>query len=119
MATLANLRLALKHYYDEYRALPTGDAKTILAALTATNSDGQNPRRIVFFEFREPRKRFGVWTTDPGDRASDRTATDGWGRVLLWTTDPAKPAIKIRSLGPNGRDDAGQPDDVVMTYAPN
>jgi hypothetical protein len=119
MATLANLRLALKHYYDEYRALPTGDGKTILAALTATNSDGQNPRRIVFFEFREPQKRFGVWTINPGDRASNGTVTDGWSRALIWTADPTKPAITIRSLGPNGRDDAGQPDDVAISYAPN
>ncbi len=119
MATLANLRMALKYYYDEYRALPTGDAKAIMAVLTATNTDGQNPRKIVFFEFHQPRKRFGVWTTDPGNRASDGAATDGWRRALIWTIDTAKPAIAIRSLGPNGRDDAGQPDDVTVSYAPN
>jgi hypothetical protein len=119
LATLANLRLALKHYHDEYRTLPTGDSRAILAALTATNSDGQNPRKIVFFEFRQPQKRFGVWTTDPGDRASNGTALDGWSRAFVWIADPTKPTITIRSLGPNGRDDTGQPDDVVLSYAPN
>jgi hypothetical protein len=96
--------------------LPTGDAKAILATLTATNTDGQNPRKIVFFEFEPPRKKLGIWKVDPKNRMSDGRAMDGWGRALLWTTDPANRTITIRSLGKNGQDDGGQPDDITVSY---
>ena len=118
--TLGRLKLALEHYYIEYATLPRGDQKAILGALTATSADGQNPRKIVFFEFRSPRARSHFWTSDaaPGDRGSGGLPIDGWGRGIICTVDSAGRQVTLRSLGRNGRDDAGQPDDIVFTYAP-
>ena len=118
--TLGNLRLAFERYYTEYATVPTGDTRAVMAALTGNSTDGQNPRKIVFFEFRAPRARSHFWSDDavPGDRGSDGLPIDGWGRSVILTLDPATMQATFRSLGRNGRDDAGHPDDVVFTYTP-
>jgi hypothetical protein len=112
--TLIALRMALRYYHEEYGSLPKGDSSAILAALTATSIDAQNPRRIVFFEFRPPRTRYYFWTVDRGDRHASGNAMDGWGRPLVWIIDPAGAEITVKSLGKNGKDDGGKPDDLVI-----
>jgi type II secretory pathway pseudopilin PulG len=119
MATLANLRMALEYYVREYGMLPTGGSQALLSALTGTSTDGQNPRKIVFFEFRPPRTRWYFWTVDPGDRDSTGALMDGWGRPFVWIIEPTGTRITVKSLGKNGQDDGGNPDDVTISYPPS
>ncbi|MHA3774881.1 hypothetical protein ACXR0O_25455 [Verrucomicrobiota bacterium sgz303538] len=118
--TLTNLKVAFERYYTEYRTLPAGDQRTIISALTATGAVEQNPRKVVFFEFRAPRPNSHFWTNDavPGDKGADGLPVDAWGRSIICTVDSAARQVTLRSLGRNGRDDAGQPDDIVITDSP-
>ncbi len=118
--TLGNLKLAFQRYYAEYATLPTGDFPTVLAALTGSGTDAQNPRKVVFFEFRTPRPRSRFWRDDavPGDRSPAGLPVDAWGQPIICTIDSASSQVTLRSFGRNGRDDAGQPDDIAFTYSP-
>lgn len=118
--TLGRLKQAFKGYHGEYNALPKGTPKAVVNALTGDNTDAQNHLKIVFFEFRKSRTRSRFWRADsvPGDMGSDGLPIDGWGQTIVFAIDPATTDVTFRSLGPNGRDDAGQQDDIVLTYAP-
>jgi hypothetical protein len=118
--TLLRLRQALHHYHVEYSKLPTGTPSTVIAALTGDNSNGLNPLKIVFFEFRAGRARSRFWRDDavPADRGPDGIPIDWWGRHIVLSIDPTGRQATLRSLGRNGRDDAGKPDDIVSTYEP-
>lgn len=113
--TLSNLKLAFDHYYKEYATLPTGDTPAIIAALTGNSTDAQNRLKIAFFEFRAARPRSRFWRDDavPSDRGQHGLPIDGWGHSIILVVDAVPKQVILRSLGRNGRDDAGQPDDIV------
>ncbi len=112
--TLNGLRMALQYFYKEYGSVPKGDSSAILAALIGTGSNDQNPRKIAFFEFHPPRKRYYFWTVDPGDRHTSGQVMDGWGRPIVWIINPEGTRITLKSLGSNGRDDGDKADDIVV-----
>ena len=38
---------------------------------------------------------------------------DAWGHSLFYTVDESRMTAVVRSMGPNGMDDAGREDDIV------
>ena len=118
--TFHRLGQAFVRYYAEYSNLPAGPFSAVMGALCGDNSNGLNPLKIVFFDFRAGRARSRFWRDDAilSDQGSDGIPLDGWGRRIILSVDSGTGRITLKSLGRNGRDDQGQADDMAFTYAP-
>ena len=103
---LMALSTALRSYWLEYEQFPKGDLRDLLAVLQAKNTDGQNPRKVLFFEFQSR------------DFDKDGNFVDGWGHPFLLTANGDRSKITVKSLGENGVDDQGKPDDIVVEIVP-
>ena len=103
---LAALSTALRYYWTEYEEFPKGDLRELLAVLQSKNTDGQNPRKILFLELRS------------GDLDRNGNLVDGWGHPFVLTTTDDRRKITVKSLGKNGVDDQGKPDDMVVEIVP-
>jgi hypothetical protein len=91
------LTLALASYQHETGALPQGDVRALVAALSTARPDHGGRR---YFDFDGPRLKDGV-------------ALDPFGRPYVYElVDPKR--ARIRSVGPNGHDDGGSGDDVAQ-----
>lgn len=50
-----------------------------------------------------------------GKYGSEKSLTDSWGNTFKFNLDTGEGEIKIKSFGPDGNDDSGNDDDIVMT----
>lgn len=108
---------ALKNYWGEYGRFPRGDPRMITAILRGENIEGQNPLRIVFLEG-QPRKTLLGMTTDPGSFDPENRLLDGYHRPFQFGIGAEGFPIVLRSLGKNGVDDHGEPDDFQTVILP-
>ena len=94
---------AFRLYWAEYGSLPSGDDVALMKVLMATNSDNQNPKRIVFI--------------DVSKRLFDAQGRylDPWRTPYRFVIDGEAHTIQVKSLGPNGIDDGANQDDVVAS----
>ena len=86
-----NLCLAMRAYFTEYGALPSGDSVAIIRTL-----QGSNPKKIPFIEL--PENQF-----DAQGEFLDHWKTP----YRIDISDPANP--KAWSAGPNKKDEPGDP----------
>jgi hypothetical protein len=78
-----------KEYLREYGAVPSGDNSRVFATL-----EGENPRKLVFFE------------AEPLDHNAKGELIDPWGTPYRFDlSDPTKP--RFWSCGKDRRDDGG------------
>lgn len=110
---MKGLELALRAYWAHYQRLPEGGISNILAALSAADGGKQNVDRIIFMSLRHPEYRFGQ-IVGPGDVDEHWNYLDGWGRPFLLEVDSETKSIRLRSPGPNGKDERGGGDDLEM-----
>jgi hypothetical protein len=103
---VVSLAVALRCYWIEYGEFPRGDTVNVLKILEAGNADGQNPRKIVFIEFRQ------------SDLDKIGRFLDGWGRPIVIAFSDDRRQVTIKSYGKNGKDDGGQRDDIVEVITP-
>jgi hypothetical protein len=96
-AEVANAVSALKAFHVAYASYPTGNLAQVSASLRGSNRQG-----LIFLNV-------------PGRSLNDAgELVDAWKHPLrIILTNPAGPVVY--SLGPNGRDDGGEPgsDDLV------
>jgi hypothetical protein len=114
---VVSLATALRAYWIEYGEIPRGDAANMLRVLEARNNDGQNPRKIIFIEFRPAVKRL-FWEVRKGDRDNEGLYLDGWGRPFIIQFSADRRQVTIKSYGRNGKDDGGKGDDIVEVVTP-
>jgi len=99
---VTDLTAALRAYFIEYQAFPTGDAAAIVASLR-----GENPRKITFLE------------TNPNRINATGEFFDPWGtpyRIDL--TNPR--GMRVWSCGRNCRDEGGaKGSDDIASWRPN
>lgn len=91
------LALALASYQHDTGKLPEGDARALIAALATARPDHAGR---PYFDFDRARLKDGV-PLDPFNRP-----------YVYELVDPKR--ARIRSLGPNGRDDQGGSDDIAQ-----
>ncbi len=114
---MSQLQTALRNYITEYGRFPHADLKSMFAILGGEDRDGKNPKRIVFYEYRQS-KTFLFWTRDPGDFDEQGRFLDGWQRPFQFGIGAGGFPIRMRSLGKNGRDDDGLRDDRELVIMP-
>lgn len=115
---MKGLEMAVRAYWARYNRMPEGSMSNILAVLSASNRDSQNPERIVFMKLRQPEYRFGKMVKS-GDIDEQWNYLDGWGRPMHLEVRPETLSMRIRSSGPNGKDESGKGDDVEMLILAN
>jgi hypothetical protein len=97
LSQVQQLASAINQFRTEYGFHPMGSNAEIIKALR-----GDNPRKIVFFE--APSQSYN----EQGE------VIDPWGAPLLFDIrDGQEP--RIRSIGPDGKDNAGAPDSDDIT----
>ena len=90
---------ALSVYATEQGELPHGSYATICQLLRGKSVDGQNLKRLDYIEAE------GVETNAKGE------IIDPWGNPFRISYDKK---LKVYSCGPNGHDDQGAGDDIVV-----
>lgn len=110
---MKGLEMAVRMYWAKYHKIPQGSVSNILAVLSAENRDSQNPDRMIFMKLRKPEYRFGR-IVKPGDIDESWNYLDGWNRPMMLEVHPETHSMRIRSLGPNGKDENGGGDDIEM-----
>jgi hypothetical protein len=111
-ASMYNVRQAFHVFWREYSEFPKGDIPTMLKVLT-----GQNPKKIIFIEFRKP-KTFLGFETRHGDLDAQGYLLDGWGNRFIFNVKESKEEVVLKSLGKNGKDDQNSGDDREITIIP-
>ncbi len=115
---MKGLEMAVRMYWARYNRIPEGSISNILTVLSASNLDAQNPDRIVFMKLRQPEYRFGRMVK-PGDVDENGNYLDGWGRPMQLEVHPETLSMRIRSFGPDGKDEGGKGDDIEMLILAN
>jgi hypothetical protein len=115
---MKGMEMAVRMYYGKYHKIPQGSVSNILAVLAAENRDNQNPDRMIFMKLRRPEYRFGQ-IVKPGDIDENWNYLDGWGRPMSLEVHPETVSMRIRSMGPNGKDEHGEGDDIEMLILAN
>ena len=89
-ADIRQLINTIRAYFTEFSSSPGSTHVSIIASL-----GGQNPRRILFYEF------------PPNRMSASREFVDPWGSpYYLEAIDATRPIV--RSFGPNRKDDGGR-----------
>ena len=97
---LYKLREAYLAFKTEYGRFPNGTAVEICQVLSGKDIRSQNPRKIEFYSFREPKGH--LWWRKPGDLNSAGDPIDRWGQPLILSY-PGHDATVISSAGPPTR----------------
>lgn len=115
---MKGFELAVRSFWATYQRMPDGTMPEVLAVLAGSNADGQNPECIIYMSLREPEHRFGR-VVKHGDTDEQGNYLDGWGRPMDLNIVHAEKRMYLKSFGPNGKDEGGGGDDIVMTVIPN
>ena len=97
-AFVQDLSVALKAYDTDYGRYPPGPNAAMVRALTP-----KGPKGIAFYSFR------------PDQISASGEFLDPWSRPYIYESGNPRPGFRLYSVGPNGKDEGGAGDDIMIS----